>query len=177
MIMSDHLRTEEILPDILNGQVEMLLVSAAVTPASEAAGHYFSGKRSSLYHILYTSGLTSRRLNPEQDRQLLHHGIGVTTLCKTRAVENPEELEPIDYAIGSIIRKVFECRPEVVCFLGLTVFSQFFDRTGDYGLQREQVSGVPVFVVPDIGNVNETNGEAVLPHYRELQAFLDSNQS
>lgn len=163
--MPYQLRTEKILPDIIDGGIRILLVGSAVTPASAEFGHYFTGEEAILYQVLYETGLLPGKLAPSDDHRLPEFGIGITTLSRTRAVENPEELDPIDYDIGGLIRKVFQFTPRVVCFLGKTPYSQFADRPAEYGMQTDRIGDAVVLVAPSPADLKGNKDDKGLTKY------------
>ncbi|MEJ2049279.1 MAG: mismatch-specific DNA-glycosylase [Calditrichota bacterium] len=172
--MTYSLQTKEILPDILDTNIRILFIGAAPSRASADTGHYYADASDQFYQLLFEGGFTEEPLSPEQDHVLPEYRIGLTHLTKTRAVDDPDKLEPVDFSIGRLIRLVFEYSPEVVCFNGEIVFRQFFNTSAQFGPQKERIGGAGVYVVPASSAENDHRAyQEKLKWFRELYRILE----
>jgi double-stranded uracil-DNA glycosylase len=64
------------LPSILAPHLRV--VFCGDQPGAEGRKHYYAKYNNSFWQLLYDCGLTARRLRPEEDKQLLDFGIGLT---------------------------------------------------------------------------------------------------
>ena len=67
------------LPDILAPGLS--IVFCGINPGLRAAttGHHFAGRGNRFWKVLHLAGFTNEEFRPENDRQLLHYGCGLTT--------------------------------------------------------------------------------------------------
>jgi len=171
--MPTKLPTEDLLPDIIDRRMNLLFVSPAPLHSWVESGHYHVGNGDRFYELLEVAGLTADRIAPSADVTLLDHGIGLTTLSKTKSVHDAEELEPVDFSIGRLIRLVFENSPEIVCCEGKQVFRDFFDRQGDFGIQKEKIADALVFIAPS-STGDQIEYAKLSKHYRQLRQLLQT---
>ena len=160
------------LRDRVRMPVQVLFVGINPGIRSAAIGHHFAGHSNRFWHLLCESGLVPDRLGPEDDARLPEWGYGVTNLI-SRATPGIDTLRRDEYEAGIRVlrRKIRRWRPQVVAFVGVTLFRAVFDRrTGPVvlGLQPELLEGARVFVVP-----NPSGRNAHFSHAEMLAAFAD----
>jgi double-stranded uracil-DNA glycosylase len=102
-----------------------------------AAGHHFAGYSNRFWKLLYESRLVPEPIGHEEDRRLPEWGFGITNLIP-RPTPGIDTLRPEEYVAGlrALRRKVRRVKPEVVAFVGVTLFRFVFalrpgERTGD----------------------------------------------
>lgn len=156
------------LPDIIDTRVQVLFVSAAPRRSWVESGHYHSESEDPFFGLLYDSELTPEKISPSAGVTLLNHGIGLTTLAKTKAVDDPDDLKPMDFATGRLIRLAFEFSLELICFEGTATYRYFFDRQGEYGLRKETIGSAAVFIVPDSSTFKDAFEYRDVLHYYNL---------
>ena len=85
-----------------------------------------------------------------------------------------EEIERQEFAEGRVVlaQKLGEYAPRVVAFNGKLVFEKFAQRPCKLGLQREQLYGARVFVLPSTSGQNATGRGPKLRYFRQLAAVL-----
>src|SRR5205814_1514743 len=85
-------------------------------------------------------------------RRLPDWGYGITNLV-ARPSPGIDTLAPDEYeaGVGVLRRKVRRWRPEVVAFVGVTLYRAIFQVRGPVklGLQRERLEDARVFVLPN----------------------------
>jgi TDG/mug DNA glycosylase family protein len=121
---------------------------------SAAIGHHFAGFSNRFWKLLFDSGLVPDHIATEEDVRLPEWGYGITNLVP-RATPGIDALAPSEYIAGvtRLRRKIRRWRPEIVAFVGVTVFRQVFrpDATARIacGAQPVRFEGARVFVLPN----------------------------
>jgi TDG/mug DNA glycosylase family protein len=161
------------LPDFLRKGMKMILVGSNPGDRSARVGHYYAGRGNQFWPIMYESGVIPEPIGYEDDRRIVEFGIGMTDLVKrpTRAVE---EIERQEFAEGRVLlaQKLEELRPKVIAFNGKMVYEKFAGRECKLGLQKEQLYGAQVFVLPSTSGVNGGSERAVKMRYFKKLALL-----
>ena len=161
------------LRDRVRMPVHVLFVGINPGIRSAAIGHHFAGYSNRFWRLLCESGLVPERIGTEDDVRLPEWGYGVTNLIP-RATPGIDTLRPDEYVAGVRVlrRKIRRWRPQVVAFVGVTLFRAVFDRRAGtpvaLGLQPELLEGARVFVLP-----NPSGRNANFSHAEMLAAFTD----
>jgi len=162
--------------------MRVLLVGINPGLRSEAIGHHFAGYSNRFWKLLYESRLVPEPIGAEQDDRLPEWGFGITNLVG-RATPGIDTLRPAEFEAGAraLRRKVRRWKPEVVAFIGVTVFRALFPERKDavsLGLQEERIGDSQLFVLPNPSgrNANFTYAE-MLDAYRALAAYLSSTRA
>jgi mismatch-specific thymine-DNA glycosylase len=164
------------LPDYLRKGMKMILVGSNPGDRSARVGHYYAGRNNQFWPILYESGVIPEPLSYEDDRRLIEFGIGMTDLVK-RPTRSVEDLDRQEFAEGRVLlaQKLEEMRPRVIAFNGKTVYEKFAGRPCKLGLQKEQLYGAQVFVLPSTSGRNGGTSLSVKKRYfRQLAELLGS---
>src|ERR1700733_716265 len=164
------------LPDYLRKGMRMILVGANPGDRSARVGHYYAGRGNQFWPIMYESGVIPEPLSYEDDRRMLEFGIGMTDLVKrpTRAIE---EIEREEFAEGRVLlaQKLEEIRPRVIAFNGKIVYEKFSGRPCKLGLQKEQLYGAQVFVLPATTGLDQGADRGVqMRYFKKLAALLNN---
>ena len=144
------------LPDVIAPGLDVLFCGINPSLTSAARGHHFARPGNRFWPALHLAGLTPRRLAPEEDRELLTHGLGVTNLVdrptRTAAELTPDELRAGAAALADLVARY---RPRVLAVLGVTAWRQGFGRPrAVVGPQDERVGGAVTWVVPNPSGLN-----------------------
>ncbi|NEK87485.1 G/U mismatch-specific DNA glycosylase [Blastococcus saxobsidens] len=160
------------LPDVIAPGLEVLFCGINPSLMSAERGHHFARPGNRFWPALHRAGLTPRQLAPEEDRELLRHGLGVTNLVD-RPTRTAAELSPAEFRAGAVALAalVARYRPRVLAVLGITAWRQGFDRPkAVVGRQPERIGGAETWAVP---NPSGLNAHAQLPDlaraYRQLR--------
>src|SRR5260370_34521671 len=116
------------------------------------------------------------RLSYEDDRRILEFGIGMTDLVK-RPTRGIDEIERQEFAEGRVLlaQKLEDLRPRVVAFNGKMVYEKFAGRPCKLGLQKEELYGAKVFVLPSTSGLNGGTERAVkTPYFKKPAGRLKS---
>jgi TDG/mug DNA glycosylase family protein len=161
------------LRDRVRPGVQVLFVGINPGMRSAAIGRHFAGYSNRFWKLLFDAGLIPEQLRAEDDERLCEWGLGITNLIR-RMTPGIDTLEPHEYVTGlrTLRRKVRRWHPDIVAFVGVSLFRFVFDRKGPVklGLQPETFEGARVFVLPNPSgrNANFTYGE-MLKAFKDLQ--------
>jgi TDG/mug DNA glycosylase family protein len=151
------------VPDVIAPGLDVLFVGINPGFASARAGHHFANPANPFWRLLHEAGFVDRRLTPAEERELLHHGLGITNLV-ARETAGVADLtrEDLDRGRDALARKIRRYRPKAVVFVGLTAYAAFERRARPRsprpasarrritcGEQPEPFAGARVFVVPN----------------------------
>ena len=158
----------------------MRVVFVGINPGVRSAltGHHFAGYSNRFWKLLYESKLVPEPIGFADDRRLHEWGFGITNLVP-RPTPGIDTLTPQEYVDGAIAlrRKVRRWKPEVVAFVGVTLFRSLFERRPgeriSLGRQAERFEGARVFVLPNPSGRNANFSYAeMLAAFRSLKQGL-----
>ena len=158
--------------------MRVLLVGINPGMRSAAMGHHFAGYSNRFWKLLHQSRMVPEPIGTEDDDRLPEWGFGITNLV-ARATPGIDSLRAEEFVAGAraLRRKVRRWKPEVVAFIGVTVFRAVYRTPAPFsvGLQPDPFEGARVFVLPNPSgrNANFTYAE-MLDAYRALAAYLSS---
>jgi double-stranded uracil-DNA glycosylase len=139
--------------------------------------HYYAGAGNQFWYLLHESGLTPRRLDPDEEHRLLEYGIGLTDMVRT---EPSPPGEPPRFDVRGFQRLVGRHRPRALAFVSKTAAGSYARAAGeraprDFGSLPWDVAGVPAFVLPGPSGAN--NGMPLplrIAMWRDLGDFLET---
>jgi len=145
---------------------------------SAAIGHHFAGYSNRFWKLLYESRLVPEPIGSEDDARLVEWRFGITNLIP-RCTPGIDTLRPAEYIAGvrSLRKKIRKWKPDVVAFVGVTLFRAVFERRPAervrLGLQTETLEGARVFVLPNPSGRNANFSYAeMLAAFRGLKSHL-----
>jgi TDG/mug DNA glycosylase family protein len=145
-----------LLGPIVGPGLDVLFVGINPSLRSAEVGHHFARPGNRFWPTLWAAGFTPRRLEPEEDGDLLAFGVGVTNIVD-RATRAADELSVAELRNGAreLERVVALYAPRLVAVVGLTAYRVAFARPGaGMGLQPETIGGRPVWVLPNPSGLN-----------------------
>ena len=163
------------LPDVIAPGLDVLFCGINPSLMSAERGHHFARPGNRFWPALHRAGLTPRQLAPEEDRELLRHGLGVTNLVD-RPTRAAAELEPDELRAGAVALAalVTRYRPRVVAVLGVTAWRLALGAAGDStGPQNRRIGGAVTWVLP---NPSGLNAHYQLPELARLYAQLRADR-
>jgi TDG/mug DNA glycosylase family protein len=173
----------DILPplrDRIRPPVRVLLVGINPGVRSSQVGHHFAGPSNRFWKLLYDSRLVPEPIGFADDARLPDWGFGITNLIP-RPTPGIDTLRAEEYAAGAtaLRRKVRRVKPEVVAFIGVTLFRSVFGRRAGeavaLGPQPETFEGARVFVLPNPSGRNAHFSYAqMLDAFARLRRELDA---
>jgi double-stranded uracil-DNA glycosylase len=164
-----------ILPDILAPGLDLVICGTAPSRRSAAERAYYAHPGNLFWRTLHATGLTPERLRPEQYREVLRHGIGLTDLCK-HEFGSDAELSRSAFDPENLRRKIEHFRPAAIAFDSKTAGRSFLGRgIARYGRQPERIGETVIFVVPSpSGRARSYWDEAP---WREVASFVGARRS
>ena len=157
----------------------MLLVGINPGVRSSQLGHHFAGPSNRFWKVMFESRLVPEPMGFADDHRLPEWGFGITNLIP-RPTPGIDTLRPEEYLAGARVlrRKIRRVKPEVVAFVGVTLFRSVFNRrTGQpvaLGLQEERLEGARVFVLPNPSGRNAHYSYAdMLRAFSQLRRHLE----
>ncbi|AIQ72589.1 MULTISPECIES: mismatch-specific DNA-glycosylase [Paenibacillus] len=168
------------IPDHLDHGLQIVFIGFNPSIRSGEVGHHYANPRNNFWRILHQSGLTPRLYDASEDGDLLKLGYGFTNIV-ARPTRGIDDITREEYQEGrELLRsKLEKYRPQVACFVGKGVYTEFSRRTkanwGFQGGEPPKVDGVREFVAPSSsGLVRMPMGE-IIGIYRRLAEFTQEN--
>lgn len=139
----------DVLSDLLQHSLRTVLCGTAAGTTSAAARSYYAHRQNKFWRILHETKLTPDLLQPQQYRDLLRHGIGLTDLVKAGAGMDRATLPKLTAADRArLSRAITTFRPKFLAFTSKTAGQKFFDGKRDYGEQVEPIGDTRVWILP-----------------------------
>jgi TDG/mug DNA glycosylase family protein len=156
--------------DIIDFELKILFIGFNPGIRSSETGHHFAGPSNRFWRLLYESGLTDVKLKPENERQLLQYGYGITNIVP-RPTRAASEIAKFEYDLGRNVlkQKLESFQPRIACYVGIGVYQRFAQRQNICcGLQSESVVDLVIdFVVSSSSGLNR------IPLTQQLNCFID----
>jgi TDG/mug DNA glycosylase family protein len=148
-----------ILPDVLEPGLRALLCGSAAGAVSARVGAPYAGPGNRFWAILHEVGLTDRRLEPHEFRELARYGLGLTDLCKTAS--GPDAGLPRDADdVPGLLAKIERFEPAVVAFVGRRAARVVLGRAVEPGPQPERLHASAVWVLPSTSGLASGHWDA-----------------
>lgn len=164
-----------ILPDVLRPGLRVVFCGSAAGTVSARAGAYYAGPGNRFWIVLHEIGLTPCQLEPQQFREVLRYGIGLTDMAKYASGAD-STLSTRDDDPAGLHDKLLAFAPQVIAFNGKRAAQVFFKHVYghgrvDYGLQREQINQVTAaFVLPSTSGAARRFWD--VSYWKALMAYL-----
>lgn len=163
------------LPDLL--EPGLSIVFCGINPGLRAAssGHHFEGRNNRFWRVLHLAGFTPEQIRPEDDRTVLRHGCGLTTVV-ARATSRAAELSKveIELAEAAFRKKIEHYAPRHVAFLGKMAYAVISGSPViEWGRQAEPFGGACAWVLPNPSGLNRAFSlDALVAAYREARLAI-----
>ena len=168
------------VPDVIAPDLNVLFCGINPGLYSGYTGHHFARPGNRFWPTLYNAGFTPRLLHPEEERELLALGCGITNLV-ARATASAAELTGAELEEGSrnLLARLERYRPRVLCVLGIGAFRQAFRAPkADLGEQPERLSGARAWVLPNPSGLNAHYTPSELAQvYRTFRQVIMTTES
>ncbi|KAI9708356.1 MAG: hypothetical protein M1820_004060 [Bogoriella megaspora] len=126
------------LTDILTPNLITVFIGTNPGIMTSTAGHAYAHPSNLFWRLLHSSGLTSRRLSPEEDVDLPRlYAMGNTNIID-RPSRNAGELSQKEYVAGAGVleEKIAKWRPESVCMVGKGIWEGVWRRRRGRGFNK-----------------------------------------
>lgn len=164
------------LPDILGPELRVLFCGINPGLHSAATGHHFAKPGNRFWTTLYGAGFTPRLLRPEEERELLMYGYGLTKFVN-RPTRAASELTDDEYLAGGrrIVRLVRRHRPRVLASVGIEAYRKAFSRPwAKIGKQDDTIGETVLWVLPNPSGLNaHYKPKDFVRVFAELRAFTE----
>ncbi|MGD0073494.1 MAG: mismatch-specific DNA-glycosylase [Candidatus Binataceae bacterium] len=163
--------------DIIVERPRILLVGINPGMDSGRLGHHFAGRRNPFWKLLAASRLIPVPLTAADEHRLAEFGIAMTNVCD-RATASASELrkDEIERGMARLKRKIRRLKPEVVAFVGLDIYRNFFRYkvSGGAGAKPEIFAGARIFALPNPSGINANfpSFAAKLIWFERLREFV-----
>jgi double-stranded uracil-DNA glycosylase len=143
------------VPDVLGPELRVLFCGINPGRVSAAAGAHFANPRNDFWRLLYAAGFTPRELEPSQQFELLHYGIGVTNAAD-RTTPGSGDLRKSDFAGAAerLERIARNLEPRWIGFVGKEAYRGTFGERPELGVQERQFGETKLFVLPSTSPAN-----------------------
>ena len=134
---------------------------------SAAAQAHFANPRNDFWRLLHAAGLTPRVLEPPEQFELLHYGVGVTNAA-ARTTPGSGDLRKGDFAEAAerLERIGGELKPAWIGFVGKEAYRGSFGERPELGEQERCLASTRLFVLPSTSPAN-----AAVPWAERLRWF------
>jgi TDG/mug DNA glycosylase family protein len=164
------------LTDILGPGLRVVIAGTIAAWDRAEREHYYATPGNAFWLLLHESGLTPRRLRPDEDHLLPGFGVGLTDLVRT---EPRVPGEPPVFDLAGFERGLRRAAPHAVAFVSKTAAASYARAAGQrrprgYGELSWPVARRPAFVLPGPSGAN--NGMPLplrIALWRDLADFLD----
>jgi TDG/mug DNA glycosylase family protein len=164
------------LPDILAEGLDVIFCGINPGLSAAAAGHHFVGRGNRFWRVIHRAGFTPQEILPENDRTILNHGCGLTTLV-ARPTARADQLSTAEFvaAAAEFDLKIARYAPRCVAFLGKPAYSALSGRRDiAWGRQPTDRAGVPVWVLPNPSGRNLAFSlDRLVDAYRQLYQAIN----
>lgn len=155
----------DILSDLLQRSLRIVLCGTAAGTTSAAARAYYAHPQNKFWKILHETKLTPERLQPQQYRALLQHGIGLTDLVKAGAGMDRATLPKLTAEDRArLSQAIATFRPKFLAFTSKTAGQKFFDGKRDYGEQAEPIGDTRVWILPSTSGAANASWQPEIWH-------------
>lgn len=144
------------ISDVIAPDLDVLFCGINPGLYSAATGFHFARPGNRFWPALAAAGFTPTVLAPQQGRELLACGIGITNLV-ARATAAAADLDDGELRAGRhrLESKVRRYRPYAVAVVGVGAFRTAFDRpSASIGRQEERLAGALLWVLPNTSGLN-----------------------
>lgn len=144
------------LPDVIAPGLKVLFCGINPGLYTAAVQHHFARPGNRFWPALHAAGFTPRRLYPQEEREMLALGYGLTNIVNC-ATATAAELTPQELKAGGRIleAKARRFRPAFVAILGISAYREAFGRPrAPLGLQAETLGPARIWLLPSPSGLN-----------------------
>ncbi|MFE4975878.1 G/U mismatch-specific DNA glycosylase [Kitasatospora sp. NPDC056651] len=144
------------IPDVSGPGLRVLFCGINPGLWSGATGHHFARPGNRFWPALHRSGFTGRQFRPDEQRELLALGLGITNVApRTTAKADELTAEELREGGAALRERVLRLRPRVLAVLGIGAYrTAFGQRRAALGRQPEGIGDTEVWVLPNPSGLN-----------------------
>ncbi|BFV58704.1 G/U mismatch-specific DNA glycosylase [Kitasatospora sp. CMC57] len=163
------------VPDVVAPGLRVLFCGINPGLWSGATGQHFARPGNRFWPALHRSGFTPRQLRPDEQRELLRYGLGITNVV-TRTTAKADELTAEEYRVGgqALVERVERLRPGALAVLGIGAYrTAFGQRHAVVGRQSAGIGDTEVWVLPNPSGLNAHYSlDGIAEEFRRLREAL-----
>jgi TDG/mug DNA glycosylase family protein len=144
------------IPDVIGRALRVLFCGINPGLWSAATGHHFARPGNRFWPALHRGGFTPRQFRPDEQRELLRYGLGITNVVD-RGTARADELTAEELVAGgkTLVAKVRAHAPGYLAVLGIGAYrTAFARRRAKLGLQPETIGETRLWVLPNPSGLN-----------------------
>ena len=143
---------------------------------SAETGHHFARPGNRFWPALQLAGFTPRQFRPDEQRELLDLGLGITNVVDKPSAR-ADELTKADLVAGgeNLVKKVLRFQPHWLAVVGITAYRDAFgERKAAMGEQARRIGETRIWILP---NPSGLNAHYTLPKLAAAYAELEKVSS
>ncbi|WP_050478459.1 G/U mismatch-specific DNA glycosylase [Herbaspirillum rhizosphaerae] len=168
------------LPDILAPGLDVVFCGINPGMSAAATGHHFMGRSNRFWKTIHLAGFTPTCLDPLDDRRILEHRCGLTTVVE-RPTARADELARDEFFLASakLREKIERLKPRCLAFLGKPAYQVISGNSKLlWGKQTETLGGAMVWLLPNPSGLNRGFSlDDLVQAYRELRCEFPDGAS
>lgn len=169
------------MPDVIRPDLDVLFCGVNPGLWTAAVGHHFARPGNRFWKALHLAGFTDRLLRPDEERELLAAGLGITNIVDgaSRAAAELTRSE-LRHGAERLSLKVTRWRPRVLAVLGMTAYRSAFDRpAAQPGLQPETIGAnrppAHVWLLPNPSGLQARYQlDEIVEQLRDLRGYVET---
>lgn len=141
---------EHFVPDVLAPNLRVVFCGTALGYQSALKKAYYANPGNFFWRTLRVIELTPTQIAPENYREVLNYGIGLTDLCKAH-FGNDVDLPSNAFDTEALHKKIIKYQPRYLAFTSKTAAASFLNKpTGaiELGLQPQPIGKTQIYVLP-----------------------------
>ncbi len=166
------------VPDVIARGLDVVFCGINPGLYTAAAGHHFARPGNRFWPTIHRADFTPRLFSPDEERQLLRLGCGITNVV-ARATTAAAELKADELIEGgrTLERKMKRYRPRVLAIVGMGAYRTAFNRPRSaLGLQSETLGGTAIWLLPNPSGLNANYRPTdLVTLYRELKEWVSAS--
>ncbi|MEU8895623.1 G/U mismatch-specific DNA glycosylase [Nocardia sp. NPDC048505] len=168
---------DKTVPDVIRPGLRVLFCGINPGLWSGATGYHFARPGNRFWPALHRSGFTPRQLRPDEPRELLALGLGITNVA-TRTTAKAEQLTADELRAGgrALVDRVEQYQPRVLAVLGIGAYRTAFGRPRTtIGPQTERIGDTAIWVLPNPSGLNaHYTLDALASEFRALRERVET---
>jgi TDG/mug DNA glycosylase family protein len=155
------------VPDVLAPGLRVVFCGINPGRVSAAAAAHFANPRNDFWRLLHAAGFTPRLLRPEEQFEVLDHGLGLTNAAP-RTTKGSADLRSADFrgSAERLERLARDLLPNWIGFVGKEAYRGTFGERPVLGVQERRLAETALFVLPSTSPAN-----AAVPYAERLRWF------